>query len=87
MTNNTRYDAARIAQETQMFGKSLQDVEFEMVRATRLGYDRLFYAMSILSDAQMATADGNVELARQWINKAKYHIDMARQEQELKKVA
>lgn len=59
--------------ELKMFGTTLKYVEKEFEDAAPL-VDRAMFAMSILSDAQEAISMGRYEMARQWINKAKYHL-------------
>ena len=68
--------------EIGCFGMTEGEVEeeFQQTISGRFN-DRLGFAMSILSDAQEAMAQGDVELARQWINKAKYHVYTARPKQ------
>ena len=66
--------------EIRMFGNTLAGVEMEY-EESGVNFDskgRLFYATCILSDAQEEMAMGNTEKARQFINKAKYHINKYR---------
>ena len=66
----------------QMFGMTQNEVEEEFQHATSSRFDdRLGFAMSILSDAQEEMVRGNTETARLFINKAKYHMSIARPKQ------
>lgn len=69
------------ARAIQMFGVTQAEVESEYEHSfSAIDDDRLVFALSIMSDAQEATAQGDIELARQWINKAKYHVRIVRQD-------
>lgn len=57
--------------ERKMFGETVE----EMKRAKPGFYSDGLYAMSILSDVQeILVTTGDIETARQWINKAKFFI-------------
>lgn len=58
------------SEETNMFGETIE--QFTKMKPSF--YSNLLYATSILSDAQEVLSRGNSELARQFINKAKYFI-------------
>jgi hypothetical protein len=66
-----------IKRQVACFGMTMEEVEAEYQHAAPM-YDRLMFAMSILSDAQEAMQRGMTEMARQFINKAKYHMDCVR---------
>ena len=59
------------AAQVQMFGATF--AEMEEMREDSMGDDKML-AMSILSDAQEAMERGQLEAARQLINKAKWII-------------
>ena len=65
--------------DIEMFGETVE----AMTRMKPKFTDNLMYAMAILSDAQAVMAD-NPERCRQFINKAKYFIGQARDEQRSK---
>ena len=75
---NTSYSAAQVERQVKCFGMTMEEVEVEFKTAL-FQTDRIMFAMSILSDAQEAMVRGDVETARQWVNKAKYHMDRVRQ--------
>lgn len=60
-------DQEQQAREIQMFGETVE----QMVKAKPDIYSNLMYVAAILSDAQEVN---NRELARQFINKAKFFI-------------
>lgn len=73
---------------TKMFGMSGEQIEKEFQNSLLFfdkasGPDRLMYAMGILSDVQELIerdSHDDLEVARQWINKAKYHISKVMEE-------
>lgn len=69
----------REKRENMCFGMTTAEVEDEF-KSQIFPVDRLMFAMSILSDSQEAMSLGHVDMARQFINKAKYHIAQARSE-------
>jgi hypothetical protein len=62
------------AMQEHMFGCTVAVMQDDWNQVQAMYPDRPLYIMSILSDAQEAMAYGNTELARQWINKAKWHL-------------
>ncbi len=61
------------AQESDMFGGVSEDTIREQMK-NKDTFSKLMYSMSILSDAQEEMARGKIEIARQYINRAKFII-------------
>jgi hypothetical protein len=59
-----------------MYGCTIEELEKSKPKYT----DELMYSAMILSDAQEEIARGNVEFARQFINRAKHFIFKYREE-------
>ena len=66
------------AREVKMFGETLRNINRTI--ASKDSYERLKYAMSVLSDAQEAFSRGHNDTSRQDVNVAKYIIDIVAQE-------
>ena len=66
----------KIEQQMHMYGCETTELDSLMSEAIIIGEERdlPMLAMSILSDAQHVMAHGDVETARQVINRAKYVI-------------
>jgi len=65
--------------EVQMFGQTIAEMRSEPLFANLNDpFDLVAYSNSILSDAQEAMVRGQVDIARQFINKAKYFNDQAK---------
>lgn len=60
--------------QTQMYGCTTAALQQDWETVKRMYPFRELYAMAILSDAQEEMARGNVERARQYVNKAKWHL-------------
>lgn len=68
----------QVKAELECFGNTMVGVEMEFEESFSQG-DRIMFATCILSDAQEMMAIGKNEKARQFINKAKYHINKAKE--------
>ena len=62
------------ARDLAMFGCTKADLHRDWARSSKLYLDRELYIMAILSDAQQVMEFGQHETARQFINKAKWHL-------------
>jgi len=61
-------------QQIKMFGETVAQMEEAAEMLGPLIFNETMYAMQILSDAQEVLACGHAELARQFINKAKFFL-------------
>lgn len=63
-------------QEILVYGSTEENIEkmFSTLNDPDSNFDRLFYALSILSDVQELIERGYIEEGRQCINKAKYFM-------------
>lgn len=71
---------SRESREIEMFGETIEEMRSWISPFTDLNDPKelMLYASGVLSDAQQVL-ERNPELARQWINKAKYFMREAQE--------